>query len=170
VVVGSRTEPLTKIAHVLDEWGANGLGFGVIPALIVGAMLLTRRARAIPGLLVAGLASLGLVQALKPIVDRARPDDMLTISDVGSFPSGHVANVATLGVFVALVYKRLWVSVLAVGYVVLMAWSRTYLSAHWLSDTIAGALWGAALAAVVFTAGSAIADRQATRRPLKASH
>ncbi|GAB2448589.1 undecaprenyl-diphosphatase [Conyzicola lurida] len=169
VMVASRTDPLTQLAYVLDVWGADGLGFGVIPALIAGTLLLTRRARAVPGFLVAGVVSLVLVQALKPILARARPDDMLTISDAGSFPSGHVTNVATLGVFAALIYRRLWVWVLAVGYILVMAWSRTYLSAHWLSDTIAGALWGSALAVVVYSARSAIARGHARRRMLKVS-
>jgi membrane-associated phospholipid phosphatase len=163
VMVESRTERLNAVAHLLDEWGANALGFGVFPALIAAALLLTRRRRAVPGLLVAGLVSLALVQTLKPILGRARPDDMLTISDVGSFPSGHVTNAATLCVFAALVYRSLWVWVAAAGYIVVMAWSRTYLSAHWLSDTVAGALWGAALAVVVFLAASAITDRNASR-------
>ena len=156
MIVATRNEPLTRLAHVLDEWGAGGLGFGVVPATIIGVLVLTRRVNAVPGFLVAGLVSLALVQTLKPILDRARPDDMLTISDVGSFPSGHVTNVATLCVFAALVYRKPWIAVLAVGYIVLMAWSRTYLSAHWLSDTIAGALWGAALAAILYAAASAI--------------
>jgi len=166
VIVASRNEPLTRIAHVLDEWGAGGLGFGVVPATIVGVFVLTGRVKAVPGFLIAGVVSLALVQTLKPILDRARPDDMLTISDVGSFPSGHVTNVATLFVFAALVYRKPVITVLAVGYVVLMAWSRSYLSAHWLSDTIAGALWGAALAAVVYSAAAIIVDRYEQQPPL----
>jgi len=159
VIVASRNEPFTRLAHVLDEWGAGALGFGVVPAMIIGLFILTRRVSAVPGFLVAGVLSLALVQTLKPILDRARPDDMLTVSDVGSFPSGHVTNVATLCIFAALVYRKPSTTVLAIGCIVLMAWSRTYLSAHWLSDTIAGALWGAALAAIVYSAASAIADR-----------
>ena len=165
MIVATRSEPFTKLAHVLDEWGAGGLGFGVVPAAIIGVLVLTRQVKAVPGFLVAGLVSLTLVQILKPILDRARPDDMLTISDVGSFPSGHVTNVATLCVFVALVYRKPWMTIVAAGYIVLMAWSRTYLSAHWLSDTIAGALWGTAVAAIVFSAASVIADRR-TQRPV----
>jgi undecaprenyl-diphosphatase len=37
----------------------------------------------------------------------------------------------------------------AVGYIVLMAWSRTYLRAHWLTDVVAGALFGAAVVLVI---------------------
>jgi len=169
VIVPSRTEPLTSVAEFFDVWGADGLGFGVFPGLIALALLLTRKARAIPGIVVAGSVSLLLVQTLKPILDRARPDDMLTISDVGSFPSGHVTNAATLCTFAALIYRRLAVTVMAIGYVLTMAWSRTYLSAHWLSDTIAGALWGAAVAAVVFIAGSAIAGQRLRRRAIAES-
>jgi undecaprenyl-diphosphatase len=33
-----------------------------------------------------------------------------------------------------------------------MAWSRTYLEVHWLSDVVAGALLGSGVALLVFAA------------------
>jgi undecaprenyl-diphosphatase len=100
--------------------------------------------------LVASAASAGLVQLLKAVFDRARPADILVHVDAGSFPSGHVANAATIAVALGFILQRTWVWVAGVAYVVLMALSRTYLGAHWLSDTIGGALLGAAVALLVW--------------------
>jgi undecaprenyl-diphosphatase len=79
---------------------------------------------------------------------------MLVTSDVGSFPSGHVANAATMAVALALILAlqrdRWWFWMLGAGYVVAMALSRTYLGVHWLTDTIGGALLGAGVAVVLW--------------------
>ena len=146
-----RAAPLDAVALFLDRFGAHALGFGLVPALLAVCLLLARRRRAVIGLLAVGLVSYGVVQLLKQLIDRARPEDMLTLSDAGSYPSGHVTNVATLLVFVALVFARPWIWSLAAGYIVLMAWSRTYLHAHWLSDTLAGIVLGGALACLAFS-------------------
>ena len=79
---------------------------------------------------------------------------MLVVSDEGSFPSGHVANAATiaiaLGLILALDRGRRWVWMLGALYIVAMALSRTYLGVHWLTDTIGGALLGAGVAVIVW--------------------
>jgi len=87
---------------------------------------------------------------LKEIVGRPRPEDMLVVSDFGSFPSGHSANAATLMVCLAIIVHRAWVWAAGAAYVVLMMVSRTYLGAHWVSDTIGGALVGIAVALIVW--------------------
>ncbi|MDI9893084.1 phosphatase PAP2 family protein, partial [Microbacterium sp. IEGM 1404] len=71
-----------------------------------------------------------------------------------SFPSGHTANAATIAGVAAIVFPTLWVRVGGGAWIVLMAFSRTYLHSHWLSDTVGGALVGAVAAlvlAVVFS-------------------
>ena len=145
-----RTAPADAVAHFLDRFGAGPLGFGLVPAVLTATLLATGRRREVAGLLAVGVVSYVTVQSIKQLVDRARPEDMITLSDAGSYPSGHVSNVATLFVFVALVYARPWVWALAGSYIVLMAWSRTYLHAHWLSDTLAGIVLGSALACLSF--------------------
>jgi undecaprenyl-diphosphatase len=45
--------------------------------------------------------------------------------------------------------RRWWWSVAALG-VVGMAWSRTYLQVHWLSDVVGGSLLGIGISLTVF--------------------
>jgi undecaprenyl-diphosphatase len=96
------------------------------------------------------LASVGLVQLLKSLVDRARPEEMLVVSDHGSFPSGHAANAATMAVALGIIFPRVWVWAAGAIWVALMMFSRTYLGVHWLTDTIGGALLGAGVVLILW--------------------
>jgi undecaprenyl-diphosphatase len=46
--------------------------------------------------------------------------------------------------------RRPWWALAAAG-IVGMAWSRTYLQVHWLSDVIAGGMLGIGISLVVFS-------------------
>ena len=94
-------------------------------------------------------ATTGAVQLLKHLFGRVRPEDIIVLSDAGSFPSGHVANAATLATVAVILFPRLWVLIVAGAWVFTMAFSRTYLHAHWLTDTIGGALVGIGVALLV---------------------
>ena len=98
----------------------------------------------------ASLASVTIVHLLKAALGRARPDDIMLSLDSGSFPSGHTANAATLAVILGIIVWRWWVWALGAVYVVLMALSRTYLGAHWVTDTVGGLLIGAGIAVIVW--------------------
>ena len=135
---------------VMNFVGGGWFAIWVVP--LGGALLLYlvgRRWAALYFVLASALSA-GLVQLLKTLVDRARPEDILVHVDPGSFPSGHVANAATVAVALALVFQRTWLWVVAVAWIVLMALSRTYLGAHWVSDTVGGAVLGAAVAVLVW--------------------
>ena len=90
------------------------------------------------------------VQLLKGLVGRPRPEDILVTADFGSFPSGHSANAATLVVCLGIVVRRVWLWAAGAAYVILMMLSRTYLGAHWVSDTVGGLLLGVAIALIVW--------------------
>ena len=148
-------------ALLLDWLGGHIVGIVVVPVVMVIWLLALRRPWAAVYSLAAAVVSEGIVQLLKALFERARPELMLVASDEGSFPSGHVANAATIAVVVALVfglgpYRQWWVWLVAPAYVVAMALSRTYLGVHWLTDTIGGALVGIGVAVALW---APIADR-----------
>ncbi|MDQ0895181.1 phosphatase PAP2 family protein [Agromyces ramosus] len=153
-------EDIVEIRGPVGDWlayGMNALGGGVIGVFIVpiGAALLlvlVKRPWAALYFVTASAASAGVVQLLKELFGRARPEYIIVATDTGSFPSGHVANAATIAVVVGVIAPRVWVWVLGAAYTVLMALSRTYLGAHWVTDTIGGALVGAAVALLLWAA------------------
>jgi membrane-associated phospholipid phosphatase len=88
---------------------------------------------------------------MKAAIDRPRPPGSLIETSAASFPSGHAIATAVTAVGLVLVLappgpKRWRWEVNAVIFTSVMALSRVYLRAHWLSDTVAGALLGAGLA------------------------
>lgn len=149
-------------ALFLDWVGGHLVGIVIVPVAMVIWLVAIRRPWAAGFSIVAAAVSAGLVQLLKALFDRARPEFMLVASDEGSFPSGHVANAATIAAVLVLVFgltrSRWWVWVAGGAYVVAMALARTYLGAHWITDTIGGAILGAAVAVVLW---APIADKLA---------
>jgi membrane-associated phospholipid phosphatase len=140
----------------MNYLGGGVIGVFVVPIAIIVALCLFRRFWAAIYFAVATILSAGLVQLLKGIFGRARPEDILVHADFGSFPSGHVANATTMAVVLAIILRRNWVWIAGIVYVILMLLSRTYLGAHWLSDTVGGMLLGAGVAVIVW---SPIANR-----------
>lgn len=138
-----RTPVLLDIAHALDRIGGGWVATYLIPLVVIAALLLARRWRAAVFAAATMLISVAVVQLLKSVFGRARPEDMLVLSDYGSFPSGHTANAATLATLAVVLFPRLWVVIVAVMWALAMALSRTLVSVHWLSDTLGGMLVGA---------------------------
>jgi len=122
-----------------------------VPVLIVVGLLLWRRPWAAMYFAIAALASVGVVQLLKNLIGRPRPTDMLVHPDFGSFPSGHSANAALIATALGIVFARAWVWAAGAIYTIAMMLSRTYLGAHWISDTVGGMLVGAGVAVIVWT-------------------
>jgi membrane-associated phospholipid phosphatase len=135
---------------VMNSVGGGVLGVFIVPIAVIVALCLLRRFWAALYFLAATVLSAALVQLLKSVFGRARPEEILVQADFGSFPSGHVANATTMAVVLAIILRRTWVWAAGVVYVVLMMLSRTYLGAHWLSDTIGGALLGIGVAVIVW--------------------
>jgi len=143
--------PVGDVFAYFMNWLGGGLvGVFIIPVGVAIVLLLMRRPWGALYFVVASAASAGVVQLLKELFARARPEDMLVTSDFGSFPSGHVANAATISVAIGVIVPVVWVWVAGTAYTVLMAISRTYLGAHWISDTIGGLLVGAGVALMLW--------------------
>jgi undecaprenyl-diphosphatase len=140
---------LTGFSHVMDFVGGGWFSVLVVPIGGAIVLIVLRRPWAAAYFLAAEAASAAGVQVLKHLFGRVRPEDIIVISDYGSYPSGHVANAATIAVAAVVIFPRVWVAIVGAAWVVLMAFSRTYLHAHWLSDTVGGALVGAGAALLV---------------------
>jgi membrane-associated phospholipid phosphatase len=143
-------DPATAVAVALSWLGSAWVNW---PLRIAAFVLLAWRRHwlrlAAFGLAV--LTSEVLIGTLKAAIDRPRPPDSLIETSAASFPSGHAIASAVTAVGLVLVLaspgKTRWRwEVNAVVFTSVMALSRVYLRAHWLSDTVAGALLGAGLA------------------------
>ncbi|MEN8651321.1 phosphatase PAP2 family protein [Streptomyces sp. 21So2-11] len=137
------------MAAVLD-WFGGPLGV-VVPVGLLIFLIMRKRRWSIFYLLVTYLGGgMLVVQVIKYLVDRPRPENPMVRVDHGSFPSGHAAGAAMLVVMIGAlmvpaVHRRAW-WVGGVLFTMAMMWSRTWLHAHWLSDTVAGAAVGAGTA------------------------
>jgi undecaprenyl-diphosphatase len=144
-----RADWMLSFALLLNQIGGGWVAIILVPLLMIAALLIARRWRAAVFAAAAFLASAGAVQLLKQLFGRARPEDMIVVSDYGSFPSGHTANAATIAVVLWLVFPRVWTALLGILWVIAMAISRTLLSVHWATDTLGGALVGAGVVLVL---------------------
>jgi membrane-associated phospholipid phosphatase len=142
--------PVWEVPSLVMNFLGGGWFAFALPAALVVVLCVRRRFWGALLLGVASVASALLVQVLKGVVGRPRPEEMLVTADFGSFPSGHSANAATLVVCLGLVVRRAWLWAAGTAYVILMMLSRTYLGAHWVSDTVGGLLVGAAVALIVW--------------------
>jgi len=147
-------------AYFMNALGGGVVGVFLLPVVAAVALLIARRPWGALYFIVASAASALVVQVLKNVFGRARPENIMVTSDTGSFPSGHVANAATIAVALGVILPIVWVWVLGGVYTVLMAVSRTYLGAHWLSDTIGGLLVGAGVALALWALFAAPLERE----------
>ena len=142
----------SAFSYFMDWIGGGWAAILVVPIGGALVLVLLRRPWAAVYFVAAEAVSAGGVQVLKHLFGRVRPEDIVVIADYGSYPSGHVANAATIAVAAYVIFPRVWVAIVGGVWIILMAFSRTYLHAHWLSDTVGGALIGAGTALLVAAA------------------
>lgn len=102
----------------------------------------------------AGLLSYGLGDLFKQMLHITRPDGLIQIPAGPSFPSGHtVSSIALLGFFAVIIGiekpkpQRVLIYGLTSAIIFLVLFSRIYLTAHWFSDVVGGALLGISILA-----------------------
>jgi undecaprenyl-diphosphatase len=164
------TPLLTDLALAFN-WLGRGLG-RALGLTLVGLLLLRRRRwLALAAFAVAESLAPLLSVLLKALIDRPRPTDGLVHAVGPSFPSGHATYAGVTCLALVLLFttpgtrRRWWWALASLG-VVGMAWSRTYLQVHWLTDVIAGALLGSGISLLVF----AVAQRHQSGRVAPRAH
>ncbi len=100
-------------------------------------------------------ASQAVIVTMKSLYGRQRPSLSLMETVDLSFPSGHAVTGAVVAFGLVLVVvppskRRRVYWFVAVAYAVMMAWSRVYVRAHWLSDVTAGLAIGTAIVALAW--------------------
>ena len=144
---------LTDVALVFN-WLGRGLGSALTLSAVAIALVARRRWLALLAFGVTEAVTTLSSTLLKILVGRPRPPDSLVHPVGSSFPSGHAAYagatcVALVLLFTVLGSRRRWWALAVLG-VLGMAWSRTYLQAHWFSDVVGGSLLGVGLALTIF--------------------
>ena len=174
LMISGRAASVTAVAKVFN-W--LGLVYVTLPVriAIAGFLVLRRRWWHLAAFAAAVVLSEVLIGTLKGIYDRARPPGSLVATSGASFPSGHsvAATVTVVAAVIALVppgSRRVAWGTAAAGFSVLMALSRAYLGAHWLSDALAGVLLGASCALLAALAVSVLQRRWSVYRPAPSAH
>jgi undecaprenyl-diphosphatase len=140
------TSGSTTVLRRLSDLGGT---LGVVSLAVIVGIIEFRRLpnRAIPALVaLTVLGQFAVVNLIKVIVDRARPDlFQLTGFSSSSFPSGHAAAAAATFAVIALLLgrrrtrrTRAVITGGAAAIAVAVAGTRVLLGVHWLTDVLAG--------------------------------
>lgn len=145
---------------VLDQIMLGISFFGELPWSLIMVLMVAgiffifkfrREAYFITSILSSALVILGV----KNIINRPRPTEfyvrLVEINRFQSFPSGHVMSYILFFGFIIILMKNLktipntirqTITYISLFLMILIPFSRIYLGAHWLSDTIGGVILG----------------------------
>jgi membrane protein DedA with SNARE-associated domain/membrane-associated phospholipid phosphatase len=150
-----RSDALVSAAKVLTALGSLPV---VAAAVLATAVAVGVRRRWIDAaVLVAGLAlSYAAVHVAKAAYDRPRPAGSLVDTVLSAYPSGHAVYVVSLVACATVLVRagtgwavRLGAETVAVAVVVVVALTRIYLGAHYLTDVLGGVALGVAVWSLV---------------------
>ena len=141
--------PFTAVAVVLNVLGAWYVTWPV-RFIVAGWLWARNRWEALVVWVGAVLIYEPLVGILKEAYARPRPPDPAVHVSGFSFPSGHATVGAAVAIGLVMVIvpagpRQRFFEVLAGAFAFVMAASRVYLDAHWMSDVVGGTALGAAI-------------------------
>ncbi|TQF74359.1 phosphatase PAP2 family protein [Rhodococcus spelaei] len=152
-----RTPWLTDVVTVVTDLGGTLVSW-VITAAVAVALLVRRHPREAELVVGAMLSGLLVMNGLKLLFGRERPPipERLVDEATHSFPSGHAMMSAILVCVVGAALVRVLgprarnpvIFGLLALWTVAVGLSRVYLGAHWLTDVLAGWVFGAVWAAL----------------------
>jgi membrane-associated phospholipid phosphatase len=156
-----------QLALVFNALG-RGLGRALTLVVIGVVLVIGRRWRALLAFAAVESVTPLAANVTKRLVDRPRPSHELIQATGSSFPSGHAAYAGATAVALVLLFtrpghRRIWWAAAALV-IAGMAWSRTYLEVHWLSDVVAGAALGVGVALASVAAVQILGDRVSRTR------
>ncbi|TYC64497.1 phosphatase PAP2 family protein [Rhodobacterales bacterium] len=140
----------------------DGIVVAVVSAVIAAYLFYKKAWRRGIGFIIAMGGTALFVPVFKTMLERSRPMELYAGAHSYSFPSGHATlNTVLFGICAVLIAHDLsrWakasIFTVAATYVISIGFSRIYLGAHWLSDVMAGLLFGTAMvSAFAFIFGS----------------
>jgi membrane-associated phospholipid phosphatase len=134
----ARSTPVTGVFKILSLIGGPD-GATIIVSVVCAGLLVIARWRTAVYLALAEPLGSTCSDLTKHLVLRHRPPHPPVAADIGSFPSGHVITTVGVGVALAIIFARpghrRWALAAVPVAGLLMMFCRTYLAAHWLSDT-----------------------------------
>lgn len=139
-IEGARTEFLNLLFQFITLFGED-----IVMVLLIAVLYFAIDKRLAQKLFFVSMTGMCINGALKNIAKVPRPfargiSCVRESTATGySFPSGHTQVFASWSSILSRHYKRVWLTVLCVVMIILVAFSRMYLGAHYLSDVIVGA-------------------------------
>ncbi len=143
-LASSRTAGGERIWITVSEFGDSSVNVLIIMVVLL-ILIFKAKYRSAAFWSVAVLGGAIFVRGFKGLFRYKRPTEIYEGISSFSFPSGHATMCAVIYGFLAIILwrsfkkqQRLLLLCVAVGFPVIMSFSRIYLGAHWLSDVLAG--------------------------------